>query len=155
MTAFTMVSPETTVSRIKKISNAVPTSQYLQMSAKFAMYHVLLQNFQALMSVFLYSYRWWMVLMMTSALSLHDVFSACIIHSFHLLSVEHLDLMRKEVFIVCTTHFLKLPIQSWLCLIIPARVDVHIVDQEENNMWIFYSYSLLILCWCSVCFHSS
>lgn len=83
-----------------------------------------------------------MVLMTTSALSLHDVFSACIIHSLRLLSVEHLDLMRQEVFIVCTTHFLKLPIQSWLCLIIPAWVDVHIVDQEENNMWLFYSDGL-------------
>lgn len=57
MTAFTVVSPETAVCTIKKISSAAPTSQYLQMSAEFAMYHVLLQIFQALMNVFLYSYR--------------------------------------------------------------------------------------------------
>lgn len=70
--------------------------------------------------------------MMVAVLSLYHVFVTGIIHAFCPLYAEHLHLMRRDMFLVCTTHFLKFyQLKLAWTLIIP-EMGVHIVHQKRN-----------------------
>lgn len=94
--------------------------------------------------VFFRGAPWWMMLMMTAASWLYDAF-CCTHYSLRLLSVQHLGLMREEVFIVCATHSLQWPLKLAVSHYFRSSGRTHCLSNDRQNKEIMFSHIFFFL----------